>query len=184
MANLGILEKERKLRKDLIELENQLQAAETKGDKARQKALEKQIASKDREVELHKVNTVEAKESLNIGKQIVSNGRKWNNTLKGTSGIVMGVQNLMADIDILGSKLTDWDFYYIPFCIRIITFELGLRFLNEYLGGDLNFRANYPTHNLFRAEVQFLLLESIESQMNKIVDIVNQAKVNYKLSCL
>ena len=104
MANLGILEKERKLRKDLIELENQLQAAETKGDKARQKALEKQIASKDREVELHKVNTVEAKESLNIGKQIVSNGRKWNNTLKGTSGIVMGVQNLMADIDILGSK--------------------------------------------------------------------------------
>jgi hypothetical protein len=104
MANLGILEKERKLRKDLIELEKQLQAAEAKGDKAREIALEKQKSGKERELELHKLNTAEAKESLNIGKRIVSDSRKWNNTLKGTSGIVMGVQNLMADIDVLGSK--------------------------------------------------------------------------------
>ena len=110
----GILEKERKLRKDLLELKKQEQASEEalktlkddalKKEKQKLALLQKNVAQKEREVELHKVNTVEAKESLNLGKQIVSNGRKWNNTLKGTSGIVMGVQNLMADIDILGSK--------------------------------------------------------------------------------
>lgn len=50
----------------------------------------------------------------------------------------------------------------LPLSVRVITFELGLRFLTDYLEGDSYFRVRYPGHNLHRARVQFTLLSSIE----------------------
>ncbi len=51
----------------------------------------------------------------------------------------------------------------LPAAVKVITFELGLRFLADHLRGDTYFRTNYPGHNLHRARVQFKLLESIET---------------------
>lgn len=55
----------------------------------------------------------------------------------------------------------DHDFLYEA--IRLIPFELGLRFLTDHLEGDVYFKVRYPEHNLIRALVQFKLTESIES---------------------
>lgn len=50
----------------------------------------------------------------------------------------------------------------LPASVKVITFELGVRFLADHLNGDVYFRARYPGHNLHRCRVQFRLLESME----------------------
>ncbi len=62
-----------------------------------------------------------------------------------------------------GAFLTQKEFELLPKSIEVITFELGIRFLVDYLRGDTYFKINYPFHNLHRARVQFKLLQSIES---------------------
>lgn len=52
--------------------------------------------------------------------------------------------------------------------IEVITFELGLRFLNDYINGDTYFKTSYDKHNLIRARNQFKLLSDIKSKMNYI----------------
>ncbi len=60
--------------------------------------------------------------------------------------------------------LTDHDYHYLFDAIRLIAFELGLRFFTDYLAGNVYFKARRPEHNLARALVQFKLTESIEAQ--------------------
>jgi Ser/Thr protein kinase RdoA (MazF antagonist) len=68
--------------------------------------------------------------------------------------------------------LTDYDYDYIYDGIRLIAFELGLRFFTDYLAGNVYFKVKYPDHNLLRALVQFKLTESIEAQASVIQAIV------------
>ncbi|MDA7756710.1 aminoglycoside phosphotransferase family protein [Opitutales bacterium] len=54
----------------------------------------------------------------------------------------------------------------------VITFELGVRFLTDYLTGDTYFKVNYPEHNLNRAKVQFQLLRSMEEHQRLMEETV------------
>lgn len=56
--------------------------------------------------------------------------------------------------------------------IRILPFELGLRFFEDYLHGDVYFKVRRPGHNLDRARVQFRLCELIESAEVEIRRVV------------
>jgi hypothetical protein len=56
--------------------------------------------------------------------------------------------------------------------VRLITFELGLRFLTDHLAGNQYFKVTYPEHNLHRAMVQFRLMESLEEQEKAVRAIV------------
>jgi hypothetical protein len=72
-----------------------------------------------------------------------------------------------------GHFLTKAEKSHIAFSGKLITFEIGLRFLTDYLSGDTYFRIHRPTHNLDRCRTQFKLVESIERQeevMQKFVD--------------
>jgi len=60
--------------------------------------------------------------------------------------------------------LTQNDYHYIYDSIRLLAFELGLRFFTDYLEGNVYFNVEHAEHNLARALVQFKLTESIESQ--------------------
>jgi Ser/Thr protein kinase RdoA (MazF antagonist) len=62
----------------------------------------------------------------------------------------------------------------LPLSVKVITFELGIRFLTDYLRGDTYFKTTYPDHNLHRAQVQFKLLESIEAAQERLSSIVAQ----------
>ena len=64
--------------------------------------------------------------------------------------------------------MTDADREYLYDSVRLITFELGLRFFQDYLAGDIYFKTQYPEQNLNRARVQFRLCESIESKERMI----------------
>lgn len=69
--------------------------------------------------------------------------------------------------------LTNHDYHYIYDSLRLIAFELGLRFFTDYLNGSVYFKTKYPEHNLLRALVQFQLAQSIESQEKTISDIIS-----------
>ena len=67
-----------------------------------------------------------------------------------------------------GSFLTDADRAYLYDAIRLLPFELGLRFFQDYLAGDRYFKVRQPGQNLNRARVQFRLCESIEARERSI----------------
>jgi Ser/Thr protein kinase RdoA (MazF antagonist) len=73
--------------------------------------------------------------------------------------------------------LTEADYAYLYDCIRLLTFELGLRFFTDHLAGDTYFKVKYPGHNLHRALVQFKLTESIEAHEADIRHIVEKMAV-------
>jgi hypothetical protein len=72
--------------------------------------------------------------------------------------------------------LTENDYTYIYDAIRLITFELGLRFFADYLAGNVYFKVKHPEHNLSRALVQFALTKSIEAQEATIRKIIQEMK--------
>lgn len=56
--------------------------------------------------------------------------------------------------------------------IRLIPFELGVRFLGDHLNGNRYFRTEYPLQNLHRAATQFSLVADIERKHDRIGEIV------------
>jgi Ser/Thr protein kinase RdoA (MazF antagonist) len=68
--------------------------------------------------------------------------------------------------------LTIGDYAYLYDGIRILAFELGLRFFTDYLAGNVYFKARHREHNLARALVQFKLTASIEAQEGAIQAII------------
>ena len=61
----------------------------------------------------------------------------------------------------------------LPFSGKLITMEIGIRFLTDYLSGDVYFKVKRPGHNLDRCRTQFKLVSSIEEQfdaMRKLTD--------------
>jgi len=72
-----------------------------------------------------------------------------------------------------GQFLTKAEKAHIAFSGKLITFEIGIRFLTDFLSGDTYFRIHRSGHNLDRCRTQFKLVESIERQegaMQKFAD--------------
>ena len=55
-----------------------------------------------------------------------------------------------------------------------MTFEVGIRFLADYLNGDVYFRTAYPEHNLVRARNQFRLVEEMERKRSSMDEIIQK----------
>ena len=72
--------------------------------------------------------------------------------------------------------LTPADYEFLFDSIRLLAFELGVRFFTNYLAGNVYFKVKHPGHNLQRALVQFKLTESIEAHEADIRHII-QARV-------
>ena len=62
----------------------------------------------------------------------------------------------------------------LPMGALVITFETGMRFLKDYLDGDVYFRTDYPGHNLVRARNQFALARDVESRLSELDSIVDR----------
>jgi hypothetical protein len=71
--------------------------------------------------------------------------------------------------------LTTAEKQFLVFSGKLITFEIGIRFLTDFLEGDTYFKVHRPGHNLDRCRTQFKLIESIERQesaMHRLVDSI------------
>jgi len=70
--------------------------------------------------------------------------------------------------------LTEAELEYLPWGAKLMTLECGMRFLTDYLEGDTYFKIHRPEHNLDRTRTQMALVESIEKQMDTMMNIVSQ----------
>jgi Ser/Thr protein kinase RdoA (MazF antagonist) len=66
------------------------------------------------------------------------------------------------------------EFDFICEAMRLISLELGLRFLTDYLAGNRYFKTTYPEQNLIRALVQLRLTETIENQARNLRQIIRE----------
>ena len=68
--------------------------------------------------------------------------------------------------------LTEKEISLLPESALLITLELGMRFLTDYLQGDTYFKIRYPKHNLDRARNQFALAADMEKKLPLMRDII------------
>lgn len=68
--------------------------------------------------------------------------------------------------------LTAEDYDYLYDAIRLIPFELGIRFLTDHLEGNPYFKTDWPEQNLHRAMTQFQLTAGIERQEKQIRKLI------------
>ena len=73
-----------------------------------------------------------------------------------------------------GDALTPLELETLPDGAILMTFEVGIRFLADYLNGDVYFRTAYPEHNLVRARNQFRLVEEMEQSRSQMGDILRR----------
>ena len=71
-----------------------------------------------------------------------------------------------------GGVLTPAELRYLPWGARLMTLECGIRFLTDYLNGDIYFHVSYPEQNLDRARTQFKLVRDMEQQFENMQGIV------------
>ena len=69
-------------------------------------------------------------------------------------------------------SLTDKEVEMLPMGALIMTLEVGLRFLKDYIDGDLYFKTHYPEHNLIRARTQIALVADMQRKWEEMHRIV------------
>ena len=74
----------------------------------------------------------------------------------------------------MASYLTEEEINLMAESIKIITLELAIRFLNDYINGDTYFKINYPNHNLDRARNQLALVVDIESKLDYMNEFIHE----------
>jgi len=73
-----------------------------------------------------------------------------------------------------GEFLTKTEKEYLPFSGKLITYEIGLRFLTDYLSGDGYFKIHREGHNLDRCRTQFKLVSSINEQEDTMNEFISK----------
>lgn len=80
-----------------------------------------------------------------------------------TKGFVEGANGSLSDLEIR----------LLPVGAKLMTYECGIRFLADYLEGDIYYKIHREKHNLDRARTQFKLVKDMEEhwdELNAIVD--------------
>lgn len=65
----------------------------------------------------------------------------------------------------VGGTATERELDLLPVAAQLMTLECGMRFLGDYLSGDVYFATRYPEHNLVRAHTQMQLAREMGEQM-------------------
>ena len=80
----------------------------------------------------------------------------------------------------MASDMTYGELALMGESIRVITLELAIRFLNDYINGDTYFKISYEKHNLDRARNQIALVKDIENKLDYINSFINDNCKEYK----
>lgn len=71
-----------------------------------------------------------------------------------------------------GGRLLEEEVLLFPLGAKMMTYECGIRFLTDYLQGDVYFKTAYPDHNLVRARNQFALLRDMDRKTEEMDQII------------
>lgn len=72
-------------------------------------------------------------------------------------------------------SLTKREIEMLPLGAKVMTLECGLRFLADYLNGDVYFHTTYPEQNLDRARTQMKLVADMEAKWDTMHQIIKEA---------
>ncbi len=73
-----------------------------------------------------------------------------------------------------GESLTEREIEMLPMGAKLMTYECGIRFLADYLEGDVYFKIHRENHNLDRARTQFKLVADMEKKWTDMEKIIRQ----------
>jgi len=74
-------------------------------------------------------------------------------------------------LESMGESMTESEIALLPHSVKIMTLELALRFLKDYLDGDVYFKTRSEDHNLVRARTQIRLVRDIEAKWDSLQEI-------------
>lgn len=77
-------------------------------------------------------------------------------------------------LESFAGDITERELELLPYSHLLMTFEVGIRFLTDYLDGDVYFRTAYPEHNIDRARNQFKLVRDIDERMDELNALVKK----------
>ena len=72
------------------------------------------------------------------------------------------------------SFLTPMEIQLLPYGGRLLTYMQTVRFLTDYINGDVYYKIHRPKHNLIRTKAQFKLLQSLEENAEKMDGFMKQ----------
>ena len=72
--------------------------------------------------------------------------------------------------------LTESELEMLPIGAIMMTLEVGMRFLTDYLSGDTYFKIAREGHNLDRARNQFKLVSDMEKRLDEMKEIIKKYK--------
>lgn len=73
-----------------------------------------------------------------------------------------------------GNSLTANEKETLPLAAMLMTLECGIRFLTDYLDGDVYFRIHRPDHNLLRCRTQLKLVADMEKKKDEMAACIRQ----------
>lgn len=73
-------------------------------------------------------------------------------------------------------SLTEKEIEMLPMGAKLMTYECGIRFLADFLKGDVYFKIHREAHNLDRARTQFKLVADMEKKWSEMTAIVEKYK--------
>ncbi len=73
-------------------------------------------------------------------------------------------------------SLTEAEIDLLPVGALLVTLECGMRFLTDYLEGDVYFKTHREGHNLDRARCQFTLAKDMERKLDEMKDVIRRLK--------
>ncbi len=76
-----------------------------------------------------------------------------------------------------GTALNDCEKDNLALSAWMMTAELALRFLTDYLNGNVYFKTAYSDHNLVRARAQIKLAQDIEKKLDTMQEMIQELKV-------
>lgn len=73
-----------------------------------------------------------------------------------------------------GGKLTGKEIELMPMGAKVMTFEYGIRFLTDYLQGDIYFKIHREGQNLDRCRTPFKLVEDMGNKWQTMQEIISK----------
>jgi hypothetical protein len=74
----------------------------------------------------------------------------------------------------VGDAITEAEKAMLPLSVLVITYEQALRFMTDYLYGDVYYQMRYPAHNYDRTRAQIRLAEDILTKLGEMEKITKK----------
>jgi Ser/Thr protein kinase RdoA (MazF antagonist) len=92
------------------------------------------------------------------------------------AGISLEIFDSLAHgyLDVARGFLREAELNALAFSARLITLEQAIRFLGDYLNGDIYYKIHRPDHNLDRARTQIGMLRDMEEKSEQMEAIISK----------